>query len=319
MKAVVINRYGSPEVMHIEELEKPVISPDEVLIKVHCSSVNPVDWKIRNGSLRYFLRTRFPLILGFDVAGEIVEAGSSVKRFKTGDRVFCMFDFKHIGAYAEYVSAREEHIALIPENLSFQEAAAVPLAGLTAYQALYDKGEIKSSDSVLINGASGGVGSFAVQIARAAGATVTAVCSTRNIELVRNLGAESVIDYTKQDVSRSPDNYDIIFDAVGKLTFFRLKKKLKNTGRYITTLPNQFSNAVSFFLTPFLSLFGYQKKSAFISVKPDASDLKSLAMLLKEGTIVPLMDRTYTLEEIQEAHAYSEKGRAKGKIVINIS
>lgn len=319
MNVVLIRKFGPPDIMNIEEVEKPVISNDRVLIRVHYSSVNPVDWKIRNGSLKLLTGSRFPMMLGFDVAGEVIEAGSLVRRFKTGDRVFGMLNFKQRGAYAEYACAGEDSLAMIPENLDFREAATIPLAALTAYQALHYKGKIKSGESVLINGASGGVGSFAVQIARAAGAAVTAVCGTHNIELVGSLGADKIIDYRKQDFTELPDRYDIIFDAVGKLSFFSIRKNLTNSGRYITTLPNKPADILSFFVIPFLSFFHYSKKSTFISVRPSGSDLDSLSLLIKEKKLFPLIDRTYTLEDIRDAHAYSESGHARGKIVIKIS
>lgn len=305
--------------MKVEEVENPLVSNGQVLIRVHHSSVNPVDWKIRNGSLRFLSGSRFPMRLGFDVAGEVVETGPSVTRLRKGDRVFGMLNYRQRGAYAEYVSTDERNVALIPEPLGFQEAAAIPLAGLTAYQALRYKGKIKKGENVLVKGASGGVGSFAVQIAKAEGAVVTGVCRTDNIELVKSLGADRAIDYRKEDFAQLPDKYDILFDVVGKRTFFGIRKRLALSGRYITTLPDKPSDILSFFLVPFLSLFGYGKKSAFISVKPSASDLDSLALLIKKGGLRPLIDRVYSLREITEAHAYSETGHARGKIVIKIA
>lgn len=305
--------------MKLEEVEKPSISNDQVLIRVHYSSVNPVDWKIRNGSLKLLTGSRFPRRLGFDFAGEVVEAGPRVTRFKKGDRVFGMLDFRHIGSYAEYVCVRENNIASVPENLDFKEAAAVPLAALTAYQALHNKGRMKNGEAVLINGASGGVGSFAVQIAKAAGAHVTGVCGTHNIDLVKSLGADTVTDYLEKDFSELPDMYDIIFDAVGSHSFFRVSRKLKPSGRYITTLPNKSSDILSFFLTALLPPFFSGKKSAFINVRPSGSDLHSLCHLIKERKLTPVIDCTFTLEEISQAHAYSETGHARGKIVIEIA
>ncbi len=319
MKAVLIRRFGPPGVMKVEEVEKPPVSNNRVLIRVRYSSVNPVDWKIRNGSLRLISGSRFPMRLGFDVAGEVVETGATVAKFKAGDRVFGMLDYKQRGAYAEYASAGENNIVLIPEGLDFREAAAIPLAGLTAYQALHDKGRIESGKRILVKGASGGVGSFAVQIAKARGAIVSGVCSTDNLELARSLGADRVIDYRKEDFVQLPDEYDILFDAVGKRTFFGVRKRLASSGRYITTLPNKPADVLSFFLIPFISLLGYRKKSSFVSVKPSASDLNSLALLIKDGRLRPLIDRVYPLEEITAAHAYSETGHARGKIVIKIS
>ncbi|HXX80130.1 MAG TPA: NAD(P)-dependent alcohol dehydrogenase [Thermodesulfovibrionales bacterium] len=318
MKAILIREFGPPGVMKLEEVLTPVTSSERVLVRVHYSSVNPVDWKIRNGSLRLISGSRFPMMLGSDIAGEVVERGSSVSRFKKGDRVFGMLAFKHRGAYAEYVCAREDALDLIPENLDFKEAAAIPLAALTAYQALHSKGRIESGKTVLINGASGGVGSFAVQIAKAAGAVVSAVCSTHTMQLVRQFGADKVVDYTQQDFAHLPDKYDIIFDAVGKRSFFGVRKNLERGGCYITTLPDKPADILSFFLTFPLSFFGFSRRSFFISVHPSGADLHSLSLLAKEGKLRPLIDREYPLEEINEAHAYSETGHAKGKIVIKI-
>jgi len=318
MKAVAIRNYGSPEVMNIEEIGQPAVADDELLVRVRYSSVNPIDWKIRNGSLRLLVRSRFPMTLGFDIAGEVVDEGRSVRGFKGGDRVLGMLSLGQRGAYAEYVRTRENNVVMMSGNIDFREAAAIPLAGLTAYQALHGKGRIRSGQTVLINGASGGVGSFAVQIARAAGASVTAVCGTNNIELVKTLGAERVIDYRKQDFTQSPERYDIIFDAVGMLSFFKVRRNLTDSGRYVTTLPNV-SIIVGFVVIPVLSLFGYRKKSAFVSVKPDSADLGRLMLLVKEMKLIPLIDRVFGFEEIREAHAYSEKGHARGKIVIRIS
>ena len=319
MKAIVIRKFGPPDVMDIEEIHKPVISHDEVLVRVHYSSVNPVDWRMRNGSLRFLTGSRFPMILGFDVAGEVVETGRSVTKFKKGNKVFAMLDYMKRGAYAEYARIREASAVLIPENMDLKEAAAIPLAALTAYQALHRKGKIKSGYSVLINGSSGGVGSFAVQIAKAVGATVTAVCGTANIETVRTLGADKVIDYTKQDVNALLDMYNIIFDTVGTLSFLGISGNLTKYGSYITTIPKKPAAVFSLILVPVLFLFGYRKKATLINVRPSGSDLNSLSLLVKEKKLTPLIDRVFTLEEIREAHAYSETGRARGKIVIKIS
>lgn len=317
MKIVLIRKFGPPEVMNIEEVDKPAIPGDQVLIRVHYSSVNPVDWKIRNGSLKFLTGSKFPMMLGFDIAGEVIDVGPAVTKFKKGDRVFGMLHYRQRGAYAEYVAAKEEDLAMIPENLDFREASAVPLAGLTAYQALHHKGNIKRGDVVLINGASGGVGSFAVQIAKAAGAIVTAVCGTDNLERIKALGVDRVIDYRKQDFTELPDKFDIIFDAVGKRSFFQIRRNLKANSSYVTTLPNM-ANIYSLSLVPFMSLFGYRKKSFLINVHPSGLDLNSLSLLIKQEKLFPLIDRVFTLEEIRKAHAYSETDHAHGKIVIKI-
>ncbi len=319
MKAVLIRRFGPADVLRIEEVERPPVSGDQVLIRVHYSSVNPVDWKIRNGSLKLLTGSRFPMRLGFDVSGEVVETGPSADRFKIGDRVFGMLDFRHLGAYAEYACAREKTIAQIPGNLDYKDAAAVPLAALTAYQALHHKGGIGEGQSVLVNGASGGVGSFGVQIAKAAGAFVTGVCGTDSIELVRMLGADNVINYRIRNFTEQDERYDIIFDAVGLRSFFGVSKSLNKSGRYVTTLPNKSSDVVSFFLTSMLPLFFAGKKSTYINVRPSGADLNHLSLLIEQKKIVPVIDRVFTLEEIAEAHAYSETGHARGKIVIKIS
>ncbi len=319
MKAVLIRQFGLPAVMKIEEVERPTVSGDQVLVRVYYTSVNPVDWKIRNGSLRLLTGSKFPMRLGFDVAGEVVETGPAAAKLKKGDRVFGMLDFRHTGAYAEYVCVREKNLALLPENLDFREAAAVPLAGLTAYQALHYKGKLESGKAVLINGASGGVGAFAVQIARAAGALVTGVCGTGNTELVRSLGAETVINYREQDFAGSNDRYDVIFDAVGSRSFFTVSKSMKTSGRYVTTLPNKPSDILGFFLTSLLPPFFSGKKSTYINVRPSGPDLHNLCHLIKEKKLIPLIDRVFPLEEVAGAHAYSETGHARGKIVIKIS
>ncbi len=319
MKAVFIRQFGPPEVMKTEEVDKPQVSGNQVLIRVRYSSVNPVDWKIRNGSLRLLVGSRFPMPLGFDIAGEVVEAGSSVTRFREGDRVFGMLHYKRRGAYAEYACTDENALAPIPEGLDFREAAAIPLAGLTAYQALHMKGKIKSGDAVLINGASGGVGSFAVQIARAAGAEVTGVCGRGNFEVVRRLGAKRVVDYREQDFAGLPERYDIIFDAAGSRSFFGVRKSLTASGRYVTTLPNKPSDILSFFLTSVLPPFVGGRRSTYVSVRPSGPDLRDLTHLVKEQKVVPLIDRVFSMEEIAEAHAYSETGHARGKILIKIA
>jgi len=297
----------------------PAVADNQVRVRIRYSSVNPVDWRIRNGSLKLIYGSQFPMKLGFDIAGEVEETGAAVTKFKKGDRVFGMLTYKVRGAYAEFACADENLLALIPWNIDFGEAAAIPLAGLTAFQALYYKGAMEDYDSVLINGASGGVGSLAVQIAKAAGCNVTAVCSTGHVESVKGLGADRVIDRLKQDLTKMQDKYAIIFDAVGKLTFFRVRRNLTEEGRYITTLPNKPADIACFLLLPVLSFFGYRKSSAFISIRPGGEDLGRLALLVKEKKLVPLIDRTFDLEDIAAAHAYSETGRAAGKILIKIA
>ncbi|MBG1270004.1 NAD(P)-dependent alcohol dehydrogenase [Nostoc sp. WHI] len=313
MKAVVIRRYGAAEVLQSEEVEQPKIEPTQLLIKVRASSVNPIDWKIRQGMLSLITGSKFPKILGFDVAGEVVAVGSGVMRFKAGDAIYGSTSFSG-GGYAEFAAVLENLVAHKPTNLSYEEAATVPLAALTALQALRDQGNIQTGQTVLINGAAGGVGIFAVQIAKALGAVVTGVSSTKNLDLVKSLGANRVIDYKQQDFAQDTAQYDIIFDAVGKRSLSQTKTVLKPNGIYITTLPSP-----EVFLESALTAFLPGQKAKFIIEKPNTQDLVYLKELIEAGKIRPVIDRTYPLQELAAAHSYSESERAVGKIAIAVS
>ena len=314
MKAVVIYEYGSADVLKYEEVEAPIIKPDELLVKVHAAGVNPVDWKIRKGMLKVITGNKFPMIIGFDLAGVVLQVGSQVTGFQVGDNVYGSLGVPG-GAYAEIAAVPQKVAAVKSTNISFEEAAALPVAALTALQSLRDKANIQPSQSVLINGASGGVGIFAVQIAKALGAEVTGVCSSKNLDFVKSLGADSLIDYTQQDFTQNQVQYDIVFDAVGKQTFDNCKKVLKPNGVYITTLPN-LQNMVAIALT---KIFGSQK-AKFILAQPNTADLLYLNELIDAGKLRVVIDCTYPLQELAAAHIYSQSERAKGKIVIrNIS
>ncbi|MCC5599122.1 NAD(P)-dependent alcohol dehydrogenase [Nostoc favosum] len=313
MKAVVIRRYGAAEVLQYQDVEQPKIEPTQLLVKVRASSVNPIDWKIRQGMLSLISGSKFPKILGFDVAGEVVEVGSGVTRFKPGDAIYGSTSFPG-GGYAEFAAVPENLVALKPTNLNYEEAAVVPLAALTALQSLRNEGNIKTGQTVLINGAAGGVGIFAVQIAKALGAVVTGVSSTKNLDLVKSLGADRVIDYTQQDFSQDTVQYDIIFDAVGKRSLSQTKRVLKPNGIYITTLPSP-----KVLLESVLTAFLPGQKAKFILEKPNTQDLVYLKELIEAGKIRVVIDRTYPLPELAAAHAYSETGRAMGKIAIAVS
>ncbi|AVH61961.1 NAD(P)-dependent alcohol dehydrogenase [Nostoc sp. 'Peltigera membranacea cyanobiont' N6] len=313
MKAMVIRRYGAAEVLQYEDVEQPKIEPTQLLVKVRASSVNPIDWKIRQGMLSLIVGNKFPKILGFDVAGEVVAVGSGVTRFKPGDAIYGSTSFPG-GGYAEFAAVPESVVVLKPTNLSYEEAAAVPLAALTALQALRDQGNIQTGQSVLINGAAGGVGIFAVQIAKALGAVVTGVSSTKNLDLVKSLGADRVIDYTQQDFAEDTAQYDIIFDAVGKRSLSETKKVLKPNGVYITTVPSP-----QVFLESVLTVLLPGQKAKFLFEKPNAKDLLFLKELIEGGKIRAVIDRTYPLQELAAAHSYSETGRAVGKIAIAVS
>ncbi|MEA5514187.1 NAD(P)-dependent alcohol dehydrogenase [Nodularia sp. UHCC 0506] len=310
MKAVVIWRYGSAEVLQYEEVAQPQIKPNQLLVRVHASSVNPIDWKTRQGMLSLLTGNNFPLILGFDVAGEVVAVGSQVTRFQMGDAVYGGTSFPG-GAYGEFAAVPENLIAPKPTNLTYEEAATLPLAALTALQALRDQGNIKSGQSVLINGASGGVGMFAVQIAKTLGTEVTGVCSTRNLEFVKSLGADRVIDYTQKDFTEEGRQYDIIFDAVGKRSLSNCKRVLTPNGIYISTLPTP-EVLIQSVLTAFLP----GQKAKFVIERPNTEDLVYLKELIEAGKLRTVIDRSFPLAEIGLAHSYSESERTVGKIAI---
>ena len=313
MKAIAINKYGAADVLQYTEVEQPQIKSDQLLVKVYSSSVNPIDWKIRQGMLRVLTGNKFPIVLGFDVAGEVVEVGEQVTGFQKGDAVYAYLDGISGGAYAEYAAVSERVACLKPSNMTYEQAAAVPLAASTALQALRDKGEIKKGQKVLINGASGGVGTFAVQIAKAYEAEVTAVCSSNNVELVKSLGADRVIDYTQQDFTKDTIEYDIIFDAVSKRSFSECKNNLVRQGIYITLLPS-----LDIILQGFLTLFSGGKKAKLFFAQASGKDLAYLKDAIEAGKIKSVIDRAYPLSEVAVAHRYSEEEHAKGKIAIEV-
>jgi 2-desacetyl-2-hydroxyethyl bacteriochlorophyllide A dehydrogenase len=314
MKAAIINQYGNPEVLQYAEVEQPQLKPDQLLVKVHSSSVNPIDWKIRKGLLKILTGNQFPMILGFDVAGDVVEVGSRVTRFKVGDAIYARLNHKAGGAYAEYAAVAESIAAHKPETMSYEQAAAVPLAAMTALQALRDQGQLQTGQKVLINGASGGVGTFAVQIAKVLGAEVTGVCSSKNQDLVKSLGADHVIDYTQQDFTQDNVQYDIVFDVVGNRSFSDCKRVLQPKGIYITTqpLPGNFLRGVLTSLLP-------GQKYKVILLQSNGADLAYLKEQIEMGKIHSVIDRTYPLSETAAAHAYSETEHAIGKVVITAS
>jgi NADPH:quinone reductase-like Zn-dependent oxidoreductase len=296
MKAVVYERYGSPDVLELRDVPKPSPKKNEVLVKVHATTVTAGDWRMRKADpflARLFNGLFKPSrikILGFEVAGVVEELGDDVTAFKKGDAVFASCGFK-FGGYAVYKCLKvNDVIAIKPANVSFEEAAAVPIGGLTALRFLKSS-KVKPGDKVLIYGASGSVGTFAIQIAGTFGAEVTAVCSTANMELVRSLGANVVIDYTKDDFTRLPTRFDVILDAVGKTSKSACRSILKPDGRYV-------------------SVSG--------SPKTNRDDMAELTKLMASGKLKTVIDRRYTLEQIREAHAYVESFRKKGNVIINV-
>jgi 2-desacetyl-2-hydroxyethyl bacteriochlorophyllide A dehydrogenase len=314
MKAAVINSYGGTEVLQIADIETPEINSNQILVKVIATSINPIDWKIRKGMLKLLTGNKFPLVLGFDVSGEVIRIGDSVADFQVGDAIYTSLNSLSGGAYAEYTAVDAKVACHKPENLTHEQAAAVPLAALTALQALRDKGKIQSGQEVLINGASGGVGHFAVQIAKFFDATVTAVCSAKNIELVKSLGADRIIDYTRQDFTKDGVKYDLIFDVVGNLSFWSCQKSLTANGVYVTTQPYP-----SYIGQSLLTALIPGKKAKIILLKSNAADLAFLKELIEKGKLRPVIQHTYQLTQIAEAHAESERGHVVGKLVVKVA
>jgi NADPH:quinone reductase-like Zn-dependent oxidoreductase len=294
-------------------MPRPVPGPNEVLIKVHAASINPVDWKVRSGKLRIFTGSRFPMVLGRECAGEVIETGKEVKNYKQGDRVIGVPGIRRMGAFAEYACAPEKTVFPRPKNIGFEEAASIPIAGLTALQALRDRGRIAPGQKVLINGASGGVGHFAVQLAKIFGAEVTAVCSGANAGFVKSLGADHVIDYSQEDFTRGDARYDIIFDAVARRSFGECKRALSSKGIYVSTLPSR-AVMVNQYITGFLTA----KKARLINVSPDPNDMEWMKTQVEANKITIVIDKIYSLDHAKEALAYSETGKAKGKIVLKM-
>jgi NADPH:quinone reductase-like Zn-dependent oxidoreductase len=323
MKAVVYTKYGSPDVLEVKELEKPVPKDGEVLVEVRAAALNAADWHLLRAD-PFLVRLMVGgllepkhTILGGDVAGRVVAVGPNAKRFKPGDEVFGDTSGSGFGAFAEYVCANENALVLKPAKLSFEQAAAVPMAAVTALQALRDKGKLQPGQKVLINGASGGVGTYAVQLARALGAEVTAVCSPGNVEKARSLGANHVIDYTKEDFTKSGQRYDLILAANGYHSLLAYKRALNPGGIYIMTGGSNGQMYQTMLLGPLISLFGNNKMSNTLA-RPNQADLVFLSELLEAGKVVPVIDRCYRLSEVADAMRYLEEGHAKGKIVIAI-
>jgi NADPH:quinone reductase-like Zn-dependent oxidoreductase len=323
MKAIVYPRYGSPDVVQLKEVEQPVPKDAEVLVKVHAASVNALDWHFVRGSpflVRVSgagLRQPKDQRLGVDLAGRIEAVGSNVTQFHVGDEVFGIGN----GAFAEYACAREDKVALKPANLSFEAAAAVPVAAVTALQALRDQGHIQPGQQVLIHGASGSVGTFAVQLAKAFGADVTAVCSTKSLDTVRSIGADHVIDYTREDVTKSGQRYDLILGVNGYHSIFAYRRALRPTGTYVM-VGGANARLVRAMLQTMLvgrvmSRTGKKKMGTFMATVTQ-KDLVFVKELLEAGKVVPVVDKCYPLAEAAEALRYMEEGHPRGKIVITV-
>ena len=316
MKAILYTKYGPPDVLELHEVDKPIPKGDEVLVRVHAASINALEWRrftlpkimvrIMGGGLREPKDKSF----GADFAGHVEAVGDGVRQYKPGDEVFGV----RRGSFAEYVCAPEKWIALKPANISFEAAAAIPVAALTALQAVRDQGKIQAGQKVLIHGAGGGVGTFAVQIAKALGAAVSAVCGPRNLEVVRAAGADRVIDYTKEDFTNSGQQYDLIVAANGYRSIFDYKRALKPNGKYVVVGGDLTQMLQALVIGPFLSRSG--RKMTGMMTRPNHDDLVFLKELIEAGKFVPVVDRCYPLAQAIEAHRYVLEGHVRGKVIL---
>jgi NADPH:quinone reductase-like Zn-dependent oxidoreductase len=318
MKAAVSTRYGPPDVVQITDVEKPDPKVNEVLIRVRAASVNPLDLFSMRGAplIRLIpgLRTPKQKVLGCDIAGQVEAVGRHVKQFHPGDEVFGLKGFAG-GGFAEYVCVPEDRLARKPANTPFEAAAAVPVAAITALQGLRDKGRIQRGQKILVDGASGGVGTFAVQIAKSFGAEVTAVCSTRNVDTARSIGADHVIDYTRKDFTKSGEHYDLILGVNAHHSIFAYRRALSQDGLYVLVGGATVQIIQTLLLMPLLSLIG-TKKTCFFIANVNQKDLVFLKDLLETGSVVPVIDRRYPLSDVAEALRYLDEGHAQGKVVI---
>jgi NADPH:quinone reductase-like Zn-dependent oxidoreductase len=323
MKALVYDKYGSPDVLELRAVDRPVVTDDGVLVRVHAFSVNPVDWHTLTGT-PYMVRMQAGLrkpkreVLGVDFAGTVETIGRNVKRFQPGDEVFG----GRTGAFAEYVCVPEDRaIVLKPANVTFEQAASVPVAAVSALQGLRDKGRIQPGQKVLINGASGGVGTFALQIAKSFGAEVTGVCSTGNVDIARSIGADHVIDYTGENFTLGEQRYDLMLDIAGNRSWSDCKRVLNHNARLVVVggpKTNRWIGPLSQLVKLRLASLGGSRRVVPFLAKINKEDLEVLQRLLEAGTVTPVIDRRYELTEVPEALRYLGDGHAKGKVVINI-
>lgn len=322
MKAILSEKYGTPDTLKLSEIAIPTPQSDQVLVKIHASSINFGNLVLLTGKplpARFvfgLMKPKYP-IPGGDIAGMVEAIGEKVTQFQVGDEVYGDLSSSGWGAFAEYVAVDEKRLAIKPRNLSFTEAAAVPMAGLTALQAIRDKGMVRAGQEVLIHGASGGVGTFAVQIAKAFGAEVTAVVSTRNIDIAKSLGADHVMDYKEEDFESHDHTYDVIIGVNGSQSISTYKRKLKENGKFIHVGGTENQMYQTMMLGSLLSMIGKKKFKPFLQ-RADQQDLMVLKELIEEGKVKPVIDRTYSLSEIHEAIRYFEEGHSQGKVIITI-
>ncbi|HDR4481533.1 TPA: NADP-dependent oxidoreductase [Bacillus cereus] len=331
MKAMIIDRYGKVP-MRMAEVPTPEINEYEVLAEIHAASINPIDFKIRDGKVKMLLKYEMPLILGNDFAGVITKVGSKVTRFKVGDEIYARPRKNKIGTFAEYIAIHEDDIALKPKNLSFEEAASIPLVGLTSYQALHDIMQLQKGQKILIHAGSGGVGTFAIQLAKIMGAIVTTTASEAGANLVTSLGADEIINYKTEKFEDILKNYDAVFDTIGGTTLEKSFNIIKSGGNIVSVsgMPNarfgkEFGSG--FFKTLLFSLVSkkltalekkHNAQYSFLFMKPSWDQLRTIANYIEAGQIKPVIDRVFPFEDAQKAMEYSESGRAKGKIIVKI-
>ncbi|MGG8380643.1 NADP-dependent oxidoreductase [Bacillus sp. R-CC1] len=331
MKAMIIDRYGKVP-MRMAEVPTPEINEYEVLAEIHAASINPIDFKIRDGKVKMLLKYEMPLILGNDFSGVITKVGSKVTRFKVGDEIYARPRKNKIGTFAEYIAIHEDDIALKPKNLSFEEAASIPLVGLTSYQALHDIMQLQKGQKILIHAGSGGVGTFAIQLAKIMGAIVTTTASEAGANLVTSLGADEIINYKTEKFEDILKNYDAVFDTIGGATLEKSFNIIKSGGNIVSVsgMPNarfgkEFGSG--FFKTLLFSLASkkltalekkHNAQYSFLFMKPSGDQLRTIANYIEAGQIKPVIDRVFPFEDAQKAMEYSESGRAKGKIIVKI-
>jgi len=332
MKAFIVDRYGSKDGLRAGEMPDPEVREDDVLVQIHAAGVNLLDSKIRNGEFKRILPYRLPLILGNDVAGVVVRVGSRVRRFEPGDEVYARPDQDRIGAFAEFISMNENAVAIKPKKLTMEEAASIPLVGLTAWQVLIERANLKKGQKVLIHAGSGGVGTFAIQLAKHLGAIVATTASTANLDLVKGLGADIVIDYRKDDFETVLHDYDVVLNSLGGETLEKSLRVLKPGGKLVSISgpPDpDFAKQIgsSWILRLAMRLLSYRirKKAkrhhvsySFLFMRASGDQLREIASLIDSGTIRPVVDRVFAFESTKEALAYVEKGRARGKVIVKV-
>jgi len=332
MKAFIVDRYGSNNVVRAGEMPDPELRDDDVLVQIHAASVNPLDLKIRDGKLKLILPYRLPLILGNDLAGVVVRVGSRVRQFKPGDEVYARTDKDRIGAFAEFISIKEDAVANKPKKLTMEEAASIPLVGLTAWQVLVERANLKRGQKVLIHAGSGGVGTFAIQLAKHLGAILATTTSTENLDWVKRLGADIAIDYKKEDFETILHDYDVVLDTLGGETLEKSLRVLKPGGKLISLIGPPDSDfakdiGLTWILRLAMRLLSYRIRKrakrhhvsySFLFMRPSGDQLREIGSLIDSGIIRPVVDRVFPFESTKEALAYVEKGGAKGKVIVKV-